>query len=77
LGRRVLDNMHIHVSGIKLDRAGTHINLKESDMKWMELLEVLKEFNVKGVLISESPNLEEDALMMKRYWYQLAVQKAS
>jgi len=71
LGRYALDNMHIHVSGIKLDRHGTHLNLLESDMRWRELLEVLKEFNVKGVLISESPNLEEDGLMMKGYWQEL------
>jgi len=75
LGREALDNMHIHVSGIKLDKAGTHINLRESDIRWQELLDVLREFEVKGVLISESPNLEEDALMMKKYWYQLAVQE--
>ncbi|ABU82269.1 TIM barrel protein [Ignicoccus hospitalis] len=73
LGRFALDNMHIHVSGIKLDKHGTHLNLEESDMRWKELLEVLKEFNVKGVLISESPNLEEDAVMMKKYWYQLSI----
>jgi len=70
LGRYALDNMHIHVSGIKLDRHGTHLNLLESDMRWKELIEVLKEFNVKGVLISESPNLEEDGLMMKKYWLE-------
>jgi len=70
LGRYALDNMHIHVSGIKLDRHGTHLNLLESDMRWKELIEVLKEFNVKGVLISESPNLEEDGLMMKKCWLE-------
>ncbi len=77
LGRRALDNMHIHVSGIKLDKKGTHLNLKESDMRWEELLRVLKEFNVKGVLISESPNLEEDAIMMKKLWEALTVQQAA
>ncbi|UXD21614.1 hypothetical protein IPA_05910 [Ignicoccus pacificus DSM 13166] len=77
LGRRALDNMHIHVSGIKLDKHGTHLNLKESDMRWEELLKVLKEFNVRGVLISESPNLEEDALMMKRLWEKLTSQETS
>jgi deoxyribonuclease-4 len=71
LGRYALDNMHIHISGIKLDKRGTHQNLQESDMRWQEILEVLKEFNVKGVVISESPNLEEDGMMMKRYWETL------
>ncbi len=72
LGRYALDNMHIHVSGIKLDKRGTHLNLLESDMRWKEILEVLREFNVKGVVISESPNLEEDGLMMMRYYQSIA-----
>ena len=72
LGRYALDNMHIHVSGIELDKHGTHKNLLNSDMRWRELMEVLREFNVKGVVISESPNLEEDGIMLKNYWKQLA-----
>ncbi len=71
LGRRALDNMHVHLSGIRLDKHGTHLNLLESDMAWREVLQVLKEFNVKGVLICESPNLEEDAMMLKKEWYRL------
>ncbi len=71
LGKEALKNMHIHLSGIKLDSRGTHINLKESDMPWESILKILKEFNVKGVVISESPNLEEDAIMMKEYWKKL------
>ncbi|ALU11578.1 hypothetical protein EYM_02675 [Ignicoccus islandicus DSM 13165] len=71
LGRKALDNMHIHLSGIKLDRHGTHLNLLESDMAWIDVLRALKDFNVKGVLICESPNLEEDAMMLKRKWYEL------
>jgi len=69
-GKEGLRNMHIHMSGIKLDKKATHLNLKESDMPWQGILDLLKEFNVKGVVISESPNLEEDALMMKNYYYK-------
>ncbi len=67
LGREVLDNMHIHISGINYNEKGerNHLNLEESDLKYVELLRVLKEFNVKGVVISESPNIEGDALLMK------------
>ena len=71
LGRFALDNMHIHISGIKLDKRGTHLNLNESDLRWQEILEVLKEFNVKGVVISESPNLEDDGMMMRDYWLKI------
>ncbi len=67
LGREALDNMHIHISGINYGEKGerNHLNLEESDLDYVELLRVLKEFNVKGVVISESPNIEGDALLMK------------
>ncbi len=71
LGKEALRNMHIHISGIKMDKAGTHLNLEESDMKWREVLEVLKEYRTLGVLICESPNLEEDTLMLKKYYEEL------
>ncbi len=68
LGREALDSMHIHMSGIEYTEKGErrHLPLRESDMEWENLLKVLKEFGVKGVVISESPNIEEDALLMKR-----------
>nr|MDO8063842.1 deoxyribonuclease IV [Candidatus Freyrarchaeum guaymaensis] len=70
LGRECLDNMHIHVSGIEYTGKGekNHVNLEESDMRYVELVEVWKEFNVKGVVISESPNLEGDALLLKKIY---------
>jgi deoxyribonuclease-4 len=40
--------------------------LKESDFRYKELLMALKDFGVEGILICESPNLEEDALLLKR-----------
>lgn len=68
LGKEILNNMHIHMSGILLDKKGTHINLRESDIPWEKILILLKEFNVKGIVISESPNIEEDAILMKEYY---------
>jgi deoxyribonuclease-4 len=68
LGRTALDNMHIHLSGINYSaRAGEimHLNLKESDLNYTELLQALKEYQVKGCVICESPNLEEDALHLQ------------
>lgn len=67
LGRAALDNMHIHVSGIAYGRKGEikHLNLKESDFQYTELLEALKDYDVKGIVICESPNLEEDALLLQ------------
>ena len=68
LGRSALDNMHIHLSGISYNqKAGelSHLNVRESDLNYSELLMALKEKDVRGVVICESPNLEEDALHLK------------
>ena len=48
-----------------------HLILEESDFQWRELLKVWKEFDIKGVVISESPNIEKDALLMKKYYEEL------
>ncbi|ASJ03933.1 deoxyribonuclease IV [Thermococcus barossii] len=75
LGREALDNMHIHISGINYTAKGerNHLNLQESDMNWEDLLRVLKEFRVKGVVISESPNIEGDALLMKKKYEEIKI----
>jgi len=67
LGRRGLDDMHIHVSGIEYSDKGekNHIVFDESDFKYKELAQAFVEFDIKGMVICESPNLEEDALVLK------------
>ncbi len=67
LGRAALDNMHIHVSGIAYGKKGEtkHLNLEESDFQYIELIRALKDYDVKGLVICESPNLEEDALLLQ------------
>jgi len=67
LGPEVLNNMHIHVSGIRYGHGGeiAHLALDESDLNYKELLKALKDFNIKGMVISESPTNEEDALILK------------
>ena len=73
LGKKGLENMHMHITGIAYGPKGekNHLTLKESDLKYQELLKALKDFNVKGIAISESPNIEEDALMMKKVFEKL------
>jgi deoxyribonuclease IV len=68
LGRSALENMHIHLSGINYNsKAGelSHLNVRESDLKYPELLMALREAGAGGVVICESPNLEEDALHLQ------------
>ena len=65
--------MHMHITGIAYGEKGEkhHLTLEESDLKYKELLKALKDYNVKGVAISESPNIEEDAMMMKKLFSKL------
>ncbi len=67
LGRAALDDMHIHVAGIRYGEKGEikHLNLKDSDLQYVELLKALRDYEVKGLVICESPNLEDDALLLK------------
>ena len=73
LGRKGLDNMHIHLSGIEYGEKGEkhHLYLDDSDMNYKDLFKALKEFDCKGVVISESPNLETDAKIMKKTYDEL------
>ncbi len=68
LGKEALQEMHIHVAGIEYGPKGErkHLNLEESDLNYPDLLKALKSFDVKGTVICESPNLEEDALLLQR-----------
>ena len=73
LGRAALDDMHIHVSGIKYGGKGeiSHLDLGESDLRYVELLTALKDYGVKGIVICESPNLEEDAMLLQATYNSL------
>jgi deoxyribonuclease IV len=74
LGRRALDNMHIHLSGIAYGNKGEikHLMLPDSDFQYAELLKALKERKAKGVVISESmPYLEQDALLLQQTYREL------
>jgi deoxyribonuclease-4 len=77
LGRAGLDNMHIHVSGIEYSDKGEkrHLEFTDSDFKYKELAEAFVDFDIKGMLISESPNLEKDALLLKREYDELKRQR--
>ena len=74
LGRRGLDNMHIHFSGIAYGNKGEikHLMLPDSDFQYAELLKALKERKAKGVVICESvPYLEQDALLLQQTYREL------
>jgi deoxyribonuclease-4 len=68
LGRQALDNMHIHISGIAYGKSGEtkHLDIRKSDFNYVELIHALSDYTIKGLIISESPNLEEDALFLQQ-----------
>ncbi len=68
LGKESLENMHIHVSGIEYSLKGEkeHLNLLDSDLRFEELLKTWRDFNIRGLVICESPNLEVDALLLQK-----------
>ncbi len=73
LGRAALDNMHIHVAGIAYGHKGEikHLNLEESDFRYVELLKALRDYQAQGMVICESPNLEEDAVLLQATYRDL------
>ena len=74
LGRRGLDNMHIHVSGRAYGKKGEikHLMLPDSDLQYAHLLKALKERKAKGVVICESvPYLEQDALLLQQTYREI------
>ena len=68
LGKEALKNVHCHVEGIEIGSTGErfHKNLKETDYRYPDLMKAFRDFGCKGVIISESPNIEEDALLMQK-----------
>ena len=73
LGQVALDNFHAHIAGIEYGAKGEkkHLNLEESDMNYKDLLKAFKDFNIKGAIVCESPNIEDDAKLMKEYYLSL------
>ncbi len=57
LGRKGLETLHIHLSGIQYAAKGEqcHLPLNEADMKYRELLQALIDVNAKGVIAVEAP----------------------
>lgn len=73
IGQYALDNFHAHLAGIEYTSKGErkHLNLLESDMNYKDLLKAMKKFDIKGVVVCESPNIEDDALLLKQYYLSL------
>ena len=73
IGQYALENFHGHLAGIEYTAKGErqHLNLEQSDMNYKDLLKALKAFNVKGAIVCESPNIEDDCRLLKDYYSTL------
>lgn len=73
LGSEALEDLHVHMSGINYGLKGekNHLPFVESDFNYKACMEAFKKFNVKGCIICESPILENDALLIKKYYETL------
>lgn len=73
IGAYALENFHAHIAGIEYGPKGEkkHLMLKESDMNYTDLLKAFKKFDVKGVVVCESPIMEQDAVLLKDYYLSL------
>lgn len=73
LGDRWVKNVHFHISGIEYGLKGEkkHLVLKDSDLRYEELMKACHTFGVEGLVICESPNLEEDALLLQQIYQAL------
>ena len=67
LGERGLKQMHIHFSGIAYGAKGerNHLNLADADINYKAFFKALADFGVAGRVLSETPNMEEDAVLMQ------------
>lgn len=73
IGQYALENFHAHLAGIAYSDKGerNHLNFAEADMNYKDLLKALKKFDVKGALICESPNIEEDCKLLKETYLSI------
>lgn len=67
LGDRWVTNVHFHISGIEYSLKGEkrHLVFKDADFQYQDLMKACHSFGVEGLAICESPNLEEDALLLQ------------
>jgi deoxyribonuclease IV len=76
LGEDSLKRLHIHLSGIEYGEKGekNHLPITESDFDLNGLFTALHERGCGGRILCESPEMEDDALIMQQAWQTLVNQ---
>lgn len=70
LGEYALQDLHIHLSGIAYGPKGEkeHLPVLEADLDYRQLFKALKDAKARGRIVCESPELEDDAQVLKDLW---------
>lgn len=73
LGDVALNNFHAHAAGIDYGLKGEkkHLIFEEANFNYKDLMKAFKDFNIKGVITCESPNIEIDTKILKDYYMSL------
>lgn len=73
LGKTSLKHMHLHYSGINYGPGGekNHLPIQESDANWKGFLRVLKRRAIGGILVNESPLMEDDTILLRDAYAKL------
>ncbi len=75
LGDRALKNMHIHYSGIVYGPKGEkhHVDLtsQENKLNYEDFIRALVDAGVEGVVVSETPFMEEGALLLQEIYEEI------
>ncbi len=70
LGKRAVQRFHSHYTGVKFTERGEkhHLTIDSQSPPFKPLAELLAEQGYSGTIISESPTIEADALVMKKIY---------
>ncbi len=66
LGKKFLGDMHFHFSGIEYTEKGEKRHLEIETPFLKRIASAIKDFGLGGTIIAESPNVETDALKLKK-----------
>ena len=74
LGEDALGDLHMHLSGIEYGPKGEkeHLPVEEADLDLKALFRALHDFDCRGRILCESPAMEDDALILKQLWDEVA-----
>ncbi len=73
LVKQSLRHMHLHYSGIHYGPNGEkhHLPIEASDANWKGFLRVLKRRAIGGILVNESPVMEDDTILLQKAYAKL------